>query len=399
MSSGVLTKSANTIGSTGSKEWCVLLECASSNPSHSRLSELLRQSVNNARLEVLAQSHGMFPLLIARLQDIHHFDEAAEIREELREQRRAQAALALALTAELFALQERFAKAKLEFIATKGPVLSQRCYGDPGMRQYSDLDLIVFDKDIACVAEVMVASGYESRISLQAIRAAKIPGEYVFRRPDTNLLVEFHTERTFRYHPRGLRLENLFARQVHVELDGHTIPTLCPEDELTLICIHSAKHCWEQLSWVADVAGLVTRPPGINWDRALACSREVGAERMLRVGLRLASQMLGLTLPAAMQRDIDSDPTAIRLAAQIERRMPSADSNDLGLFQRALFRMRMRGGFFRGAAYLARLSLSPTEQDWAHGADEKRPWLVEAIGRPFRLARKYGKPAKTKLQN
>jgi hypothetical protein len=341
----------------------------------------------------------MLPLLVAHLKGVDEFEVAAQLRERFREPRRAQAALALALSAELFALQERFARAGLEFLATKGPVLAQRCYGDPGMRQYSDLDLIVFEKDISRITELMVASGYEPRISLQAIRAKKIPGEYVFRRLDTNLLIEFHSERTFRYHPRRLRLENLFARQVHVDLDGHTIPTLCPEDELVLICIHSAKHCWEQLSWVADVAGLVTRPPGINWDRALACSRKVGAERMLRVGLQLASQMLGVTLPTAMQRDINSDPTAIRLAAQVERRMPTADSEDLGLFQRALFRMRMRGGFFRGAAYLARLSFSPTELDWAQGADEKRPWLVEALSRPFRLARKYGKPAKTKLLN
>ena len=388
-----MSKTARTNSSTGSQEWGVLTQCASANPFNSRLAELLCPPIDWARVYILAEAHGMLPFLAARV-PLSETQVPPEVAESFREQRRTQAALVLALTAELFALQERFAKAKLEFLTTKGPVLAQRCYGDPGMRQYSDLDLIVFEKNIGRVTEFMIASGYEARIPLKAIQAAKTPGEYVFRKKDTNLLVEFHTERTFRYHPRRLRLENLFARKVYVELDGHTIPALCPEDELVLICIHSAKHLWEQLSWVTDVAALITRPPGVNWDRALACAHEVGAERMLRIGLQLASQMLAVNLPTAVQREIDADPVAIRLASQIELRMPSTDSEDLGLFERALFRMRMRGGLLRGAAYLARLSLSPTEQDWVLDDEEKRPWFIDALSRPFRLVRKYGKPAK-----
>jgi hypothetical protein len=38
-----------------------------------------------------------------------------------------------------------------------------------------------------------------------------------------------------------------------------------------------------------------------------------------------------------------------------------------------------------------RLSLSPTEEDWVAGAEEKRPGMLDAIARPFRLARKYGR--------
>jgi hypothetical protein len=52
--------------------------------------------------------------------------------------------------------------------------------------------------------------------------------------------------------------------------------------------------------------------------------------------------------------------------------------------------MRMRGGVFSGAAYLFRLSVSPTEEDWVEGAENKRHWFLDALGRPFRLARKYG---------
>jgi hypothetical protein len=55
----------------------------------------------------------------------------------------------------------------------------------------------------------------------------------------------------------------------------------------------------------------------------------------------------------------------------------------------------MRGGVFSGPAYLFRLSFSPTEEDWIEGARNKRHWFLDALGRPFRLARKYGKDGKS----
>ena len=75
--------------------------------------------------------------------------------------------------------------------------------------------------------------------------------------------------------------------------------------------------------------------------------------------------------------------------------LPAAGSVPPGILGRATFRMRMRGGFFPGVAYLFRLSFSPTEEDWVVGAENKRHWLMDALGRPFRLARKYGNDGKS----
>jgi len=44
-----------------------------------------------------------------------------------------------------------------------------------------------------------------------------------------------------------------------------------------------------------------------------------------------------------------------------------------------------------------RLSLSPTEEDWKIGVDAevKRDGFLEAVRRPLRLARKYGRGGKS----
>jgi hypothetical protein len=55
----------------------------------------------------------------------------------------------------------------------------------------------------------------------------------------------------------------------------------------------------------------------------------------------------------------------------------------------------MCGGIFSGPAYLFRLSFSPTEEDWVEGVEKSRHWLLDALGRPFRLAREYGRDNKS----
>jgi Uncharacterised nucleotidyltransferase len=375
-------------------EWALLLECARPQPDPKRLAELLIAPVDWPALIAFAEDHSVLGLTAARLVNYGENSVPPKNRESLRSWRRAHALFTMNLTAEMIRLFDSFGAAGIEALVIKGPVLSARCYGDPGLRQYGDLDLIVRDKDILRSSELMIAQGYKPSVPLTAIQAKKIPGEYVFRQSTTKLLVELHTERTFRYHPRPLPVEELFKRQTRVTIDAHEIPALSPEDELVLICIHGAKHFWEQLSYIADVAAFVSSQK-LDWTRVESAAREVCAERMLYVGLRQAADILGAPLPEKIAALVQSDPTTARLVRQITRWLPAAGSAPPGIVERAMFRMRMRGGLFSGAAYLLRLSLSPTEEDWVEGAENKRHWFLDALGRPFRLARKYGGDRKT----
>jgi hypothetical protein len=372
----------------------LLLECARPNPDTKQLNELLCQPVDWPTLLELAEAHGVLGLLAIRLRDCIEPAVPLKIAQELRERHRAQVLLTLRLTAEMFRLIDCFAAAGLEALVIKGPVLSARCYDDPGVRHYGDLDLIAYDENILRFTELMIGQGYEPSVPLTAIRAKKAPGEYAFHHPGTKLLVEFHTELTFRYHPLPLPLENLFNRQTRVKIDVREIPALSPEDELILICIHGAKHLWERLSYIADVAAFVSRQE-LEWKRVKLAADEVGAERMLYVGLQLAADVLGAPIPEKFTASVRSDRALERLARQVVKWLPAAGSTPPGILTRAIFRMRMRGGIFSGPAYLLRLSLSPTEEDWIEGAENKRHWLLDALGRPFRLARKYGRDNKS----
>jgi len=369
-------------------EWSALLECACPACDPRRLGDLLR-TVDWVRLLTLAEEHGVEAHLAASLRQLDAALVPADIRQTLADRKRAQAFFTLRLNAELFRLLDQFSTNGIGAVAIKGPALAVQAYGDPAMRSYGDLDLLVRQRDIRRATELMIAAGYAPAVPLSAIDSGKIPGQYLFSKPESKLLVELHNDLTLRYFPRRLPLEEFFARQICVRVDAHDVPALSVEDELVLICIHGAKHFWERLMWIADVAALVSRKTGIDWERVVDSSRAVGAERILHTGLRLASDLLKAQLPGKVQSAVLADGMAARLARQCGKWLPAAGNTPPGLVARAAFRWRMRGGVLSAPAYLLRLSFSPTEEDWNAVQQGSHHRMLDALRRPFRLARKY----------
>ena len=372
------------------REWAVLLECTSPTFDAPRFAELAR-SADWSRLFLLAEAHGVLGHLAVRVRELDENLVPEEIRQMLLEHHREQVFSTLRMTAELFRLLELFAAKEIPALIVKGPALAMQAYGDPTMRSFGDLDFLVRQRDIRRATESLQAAGYEAAVPLSAIDAGKIPGQYFFSKTDTKLVVELHNDFTLRYFPRPLPIEEFFARRIRVCIDGHEAPALSVEDELVLICIHGAKHLWERLMWIADVAALVSRQTGIDWGRATASARAVRADHMLHTGLLLAADLLHARLPEDVDALVRQDAMAAKLVARILRWLPAAGHAPPALFERVAFRLRMRGGLLAAPAYLLRLSLSPTEEDWKQGTAESRSSFLDALRRPYRLARKYGR--------
>jgi putative nucleotidyltransferase-like protein len=375
-------------------EWAVLRECV----SPWRDEERLRSSfpgVDWPRLLLLAEEHGVPGQLAACLNNDGAPAVPPEIKQSFLERRRAQNFLTLRLTAELFRLLELFGKQGISALVIKGPVLAAQAYADPSVRTYGDLDLLVRQRDIRSATELMTASGYQAVVPVSAVDAGKIPGQYLFSKPDSTLLVELHNDLTLRYFPRPLPIEDFFSRQIRVRLDAHEVPAPCLEDELVLICVHGAKHFWERLSWIADVAGLVSRETSIDWECAVSSAESVQAEHLLHTGLLLAMDVLKAELPKEIASRVRNDDVSAKLVARALRWLPAAGYAPPQLFERAMFRLRMRGGFLSAPAYLLKLALSPTEEDWQADGKISNSRFLDALRRPFRLARKYSRKSES----
>jgi hypothetical protein len=372
------------------REWEFLCACASPVPlSAGQISTLAANLDWDLALE-LAEEHSVLGVVAARLNETGYGEMPASAREKIQARMRTQHLFTLSMTAELFRILDAFAKADIETLLVKGPVTSFLAYGDPAVRSYVDLDLLVRDRAILPACKIITGLAFDADVPESAIVAGKIPGEYLFRRSGAQQIVELHTEKTFRYYPRAMRIEDLYARQRSVPIEGREVPALCLEDEFVLNCIHGAKHFWERLMWPADIAAIVARHPEIVWERVRQAARDVGAERMVRVGLLIAESLLGVAVPAAIAASVKADGVASNLVRQVKGWLPTAGYQPPSLPRRAMFRVKMGGGGLSGTGYLVRLSLSPTEEDWAEGREERGSRVWEAIKRPFRLIRKYG---------
>ena len=142
-------------------EWSALLECASGSHDRQRLRGFLR-SVDWTRLLALAEDHGVTGHLTASLRGLEEDLIPPEIRKALVDRQRAQIFLTLRLTAELFRILQQFTSEGIGALVVKGPVLAVRAYGDPAMRAYGDLDLLVRQRDIRRATELMSAAVAEA---------------------------------------------------------------------------------------------------------------------------------------------------------------------------------------------------------------------------------------------
>jgi hypothetical protein len=372
------------------KEWPFLCAWVSRRADADRQRTRLGTAIDWNVLLELAEEHSVHGILAKRLEEADIAQVPRESREKLQARIRAQHVFTLSLTAELFRVLEDFQRAGIQTMVIKGPVTALVAHGDPAMRCFGDVDLLLRQRDIPQASCRMQEQGFAADVPDAAIQAGKIPGEYVFRRPGTGLMVEIHTERTFRYYPAGMPIEDLFRRKRMLRIEGREVAALSLADEIVFHCVHGSKDFWERLLWISDVDGVVTLHPEIDWLGTWRLAAETGSERMLAVAISLAARVLQTALPTAIEKEIRNDRATGRLCRQIEAWLPYGAGAPPSLLHRARYRISMAGGGLAGLGYLLRLSLSPTEEDWHKTSWVNRSWLRDAVRRPFRLMKKYG---------
>ena len=137
-------------------------------------------------------------------------------------------------------------------------------------------------------------------------------------------MVEFRFQDLFPLAP-----EEAIARRRWVTLAGRPVPTLSREDTVLALCAHGAKHAWDILGLVADVAAMVATSPDLDWHAIAARSEALGAGRMVRLGLRLAHDLLAAPVPSTALAA--RDPTAAALAREVTERLRGRATAELGI--------------------------------------------------------------------
>jgi len=359
-----------------------------------RLTELAGSALDWPLLLHLAGENGLLPLLRKHLLETAPAAIPPDSLSQLREAARANALRALFLSAELFRVSDALRLRGISAISYKGPVLAARAYGNPSLRQFDDLDIVVSQNSMPAVYEIMAALAYQARLPREAFfakEARAIPGEYVFVHKINGAMVEVHTESTLRHFPIPPDLERMFRRSSAVSVDGREVPAFATEDEVIMLSVHGSKDFWARLIWVADVAELLAQSAGsLDFEGLFAEAKRLKITRMLKLGFSLAREVLNADLPEEAARAIENDRAVQRLTAELRDSLLHLGGSSESLFRRSLYRIRMTEALGDGLRYWARLSTAPAEDDWAMAHLGERSSRFYAFLRPFRLWRKYG---------
>ncbi len=203
-------------------------------------------------------------------------------------------------------LLEAFNDRGIPLFILKGPALCMTVYPDPGLRPFTDLDLLIRRQDLPAAKEIMPRLGYEL-----------VSGCY--RNPDhlneqlgcewsyvnQGTVAEIHWDLLDKLAPYSIDIERFHRKAVKKKVGGKEVLIFSPENQLMHLCLHQYKHHWENLRELTDIhAVLVEYGDAMDWEQVLADSAVHGISRCVYYSLRLATDVLGAHAPPAFMADI-----------------------------------------------------------------------------------------------
>jgi hypothetical protein len=377
-------------------EHALLLCCARTRldaETAARLKALLAERLDWEYLLRLARRHSLLPLLYWQL-NAHAPGAVPPARlHELKQRFFENAARNLLMAGELTRVLARLGEAGVPALAYKGPALAVSAYGDLLLRRFVDLDVLVPRRDVLRAQEILVAAGYRPQPELDPARQSillRTQHSVALAREGGRLVIELHWQAAAGRFASDTEAEGFLESAETVRLNGVEVRSPSAERLLPALCVHGSKHFWERLAWICDVAELIRSHPGLDWPSVLRRSAESGGERMLFLGLRLASDLLGAPLPEEVRRRVESDAAAAKLAREVTARIfDGCEYVPVGLLGGVRFNLRARTRWREKIGYF-RFIFAPTDGDLSHVRLPPRLSFVYYLLRPFRLLLKGG---------
>jgi hypothetical protein len=342
----------------------------------------------------LAEYHGVLPLAVRNLVE-HSRGLSPEVERSLRSAYDANLARGLWFAAELARIMQHFEEKKLRAIPYKGPVLAQSVYGDVGLRNFSDLDLLISPADFERAKQTLAEAGYHPAAKLSAAVERlwlRIGYERAFDGAAGKNLVELQWALLPHFygvdlHLNDLRVEDLQARAGHIFIGGREVSCLSPEDSLLVLCLHAAKHLWTRLIWLSDLAETL-RTQTIDYPLLFSRARALGTGRILVVSFWLVRNVLKRELPAPAEELLVSDHHVPALGQEFAGRLARGEGYDFESTKYFRLILKLRERRSDRWRYLWRLVWTPGVGDVAA---VRLPEALFPLYRIVRMGRLMGK--------
>jgi hypothetical protein len=194
--------------------------------------------------------------------------------------------------------------AGLDLLVLKGPAVAHAVYADPALRSFTDLDIMVRERDWEEVHRLLTALGFEQAEGWPTPPPKPHPRavvyETTYRSPDRGLLVEVHYDDLLNAGLRSRDIEGFWRRAARIDAGGMPIRTLALEDHLVHLCAHAHFHGYSRVNWFTDLAMLVRdHAAHLDWQGIIRTVRREEAEVPVYYSLIFLERLLGVAAPRA----------------------------------------------------------------------------------------------------
>lgn len=188
---------------------------------------------------------------------------------------------------EFIAITDQLKSKNLDFISLKGPILSQRLYGDPTYRRYRDFDILLSQKDAEQAYYILIEMGYlpflfelpktdtEKKEFFKHIRDIPLYSS------KTNFVIEIHTKLfKFNHIPQNQIESIIQSNLTSTSLSGRNFKVFNAELELLYLIMHGGLHRFRRLKWLVDIKDFIHNIQ-INKHKFQMLTQQLKAQRLV----------------------------------------------------------------------------------------------------------------------
>jgi len=213
----------------------------------------------------------------------------------------------MTLAAELINITKQFDKNKLPYLSIKGPALSQSLYQDVTTRQICDLDILVDEKDLIHVSNILIKQGYRTELPYALLKNdgfLALDNDFTFLHHQKKIMIELHWKLFPSRHHMPLDFEMLYHDHTFVTLQKHDVKVLSNENNLLYLCLHASKHLFEQLKWLCDIDRLIRDNPNLDFSALYTKAQTLQVQESLLLALLMSQTLYSTPLPSLLDAKI-----------------------------------------------------------------------------------------------
>jgi len=300
---------------------------------------LVKQGIDWQYLISLAHRHSVLPLLFNSLNSTCPESIPLNILTNLRSYFQSNAHHNLFISSKLVKISNIFQGNGINAVPFKGPSLAISVYGNPSLRQFCDLDILVQHKDFTKAKKLLLSHEYYLNLpKLNEIFVSNHAFQTPFHHSSGRFSLDLHwgvAPRRPRFHSRFNCLWNDLGS---ISIGTHLISSFSQESTLVIQCINATKEPYRQsLKQICDINEIIQTYPNLSWDIVLYQARKLGCRHLVLIALYLTQMLYETSLPTELMKEISSLSSVQKLAKELRQSLLIDDTKSEANFDKRLY--------------------------------------------------------------